>query len=946
MSTRTRCLVLTITVVAAAARMAVAQPTPAASRAQQAPLTQIIAIDPQIRVGRLPNGLQYFVRANAQPRGRAELRLVVNAGSVLEDDDQRGLAHFVEHMSFNGTRHFPGQNVAAFIQGLGMRFGAHVNANTSFDETVYQLQIPTDSRAVVDRSLLILEDWAHNVSFEPAEIEKERGVVLEEWRLGLGAESRLRDAQMPTLLKGARYADRSPVGRPEVIQNVSPARLRQFYTDWYRPDLMAVIAVGDFDPAAIESMIVSHFEQIPAPSAPRARTVYTVPPHAETLYSLAADREATGTTVNVFSVMPAGDQRTVGTYRQQMVERLFARLLSARLDEVAHGPDAPFVAAQTNRRLFVRSAVVTTVAALVPDGGAERGLAALFTESERVVRYGFTATELDREKLDSQRYLDEALLEKDKSPSGPLADELVRHVVQDEPVPGIVYEQAMSQRFLPEISLAEINALARSWIPEGNRVVAVTAPERAGLALPTPARLAAVIATVSTATLSAYIDRVNAQPLLAPLPTPGTVVRASTRDAIGVTEWQLSNGLRVILKPTPYKEDEILFRAVSPGGTSLASDQDLVAAETAEQVIAEGGLGQFSSLDLNKVLAGAATGVRANIDEVEEGMRGGATRRDVEKMFQLIYLTFTAPRADPAQFEALKARLRPMLANQQARPETAFRDALASALTQGHPRARPLTAASVDQMNLDRSMAFYKSRFADASDFTFMFVGSFDVQTIKPLVERYLASLPSIHRVEAAVDRGVRPPPGVVERQVVKGVDPRSQVAIVFSGPFQNDQMHRLLLTTMSEMLGGNLQRTLREDLGGTYGVSVEPQFSKYPTAEYQISIGFSCDPARVDDLTLAAWKVIQDFTQQGPSSDQLAGARNAFDRELETGFQENADLLSEMTTKVEYGEDLADVFNLRPFYDQLTTAALRDAAREFLNAHRYVQVTLRPEGR
>jgi zinc protease len=945
MSTRTRCLLLTIAAVATSARMAVAQLSPATSARQDA-LTQIIAVDPQVRAGRLPNGLQYFVRANAVPQGRAELRLVVNAGSVLEDDDQRGLAHFVEHMSFNGTQHFPGQDVAAFIQALGMRFGAHVNAHTSFDETVYQLQIPSDNRAVIDRSLLIMEDWARNVSFEPAAIEKERGVVLEEWRLGLGAESRVRDAQMPVLLKGARYADRSPIGRPEIIQNVSPARLRQFYTDWYRPDLMAVIAVGDFNPVAIESMIVAHFRPIPAAVAPRPRTIFTVPPHDDTLYALAADREATATTVSVSSVAPAGDQRTVGTYRQQMVERLFARLLSRRLDEVAHRPDPPFLAAQTNRGLFVRSAIVTTVAALVPDGGAERGLEALFTEAERVAQYGFTATELDREKLDSQRYLDEALLEKDKSPSGPLADELVRHVVQDEPVPGIVYEQAMSERFLPEITLAEINALARSWIPESNRVVSVSSPERAGLALPTAARLATVIATARKTALSAYVDRVNAQPLLSPLPTPGTVVRASTREAIGVTEWQLSNGLRVILKPTSYKEDEILFRAVSPGGTSLASDQDLVAAQTAKRVIAAGGLGPFSTLDLNKVMAGAAAGVQADIDDAEEGLRGGAARKDVEKMFQLIYLTFTAPRPDPAQFEALKARLRPMLANQQARPETAFRDALVSALTQDHPRARPLTAASIDQMDLDRSMAFYKSRFADASDFTFVFVGSFDVQTMKPLVERYLASLPSLHRVEAAVDRGVRPPAGVVERQVVRGLEPKSQVAIVFSGPFQNDSMHRLLLKIVSQMLAGNLQRTLREDLGGTYSVSVEPLSSKYPTEQYQISVGFSCDPARVVALTAAAWKVIRDFAQQGPSNAQLADARSALERDLEVGFQENDELLNELTTRVDYGEDIADVFNPRPLYDQLTTAALRDAAREYLNTRRYVQVTLRPEGK
>ena len=945
MSTPMRCLLLTIVTVAAT-RIAAAQPTTSApSSAAQAPLTAIVAFDPQVRAGRLPNGLQYFVRANAQPQGRAELRLVVDAGSVLEDDDQRGLAHFVEHMSFNGTQHFPGQDVASFIQALGMKFGVHVNAHTSFDETVYQLQVPTDSRAAIDGSLLIMEDWAHNVSFEPAAIEKERGVVLEEWRLGLGPESRLRDAHMPVQLKGARYADRSPIGRPDIIQNVSPARLRQFYTDWYRPDLMAVIAVGDFNPAAIESMIAAHFAPIPAAAAPRSRTIYTVPPHADTLYSLAADREATATTVDISTTTAAPDQRTVGNYRQQMVERLFARLLSARLDEVAHGQDAPFLAAQTTRRLFVRSAVLTTVAALVPDGGAERGLAALVAEVERAVRYGFTATELDREKLDSQRYLDEALLEKDKTPSGPLADELVRHVVQDEPVPGIVIEQAMSQRFLPDITLAEINAMARSWIPESNRVVTVSAPERAGLALPTPARLAAVMAAAHTAVLSAYVDRVNAQPLLAPLPMPGTVVRASTRQAIGVTEWQLSNGLRVILKPTPYKEDEILFRAISPGGTSIASDQDLVPAATAQQVVAAGGLGPFSSLDLNKVLAGTATSVQANISVIEEGVRGGASRQDIETMFQLIYLTFTAPRADPAQFEALKGRLRPMLANRLARPDMAFRDALVSALTQDHPRARPLTPASVDQMNLDRSMAFYKSRFADASDFTFVIVGSFDVQAIKPLVERYLASLPSMHRAEAAVDRGIHPPSGVVARQVVKGVEPRSQVGIVFSGPFQNDPMQRLLIKTISHLLGGSLHQTLRETLGGTYGVSVDPVFSKFPTAEYQISIGFSCDPARVEDLTAAAWKVIQDFAQRGPASDQVAGARRELDRELETGFQENGELLNALTTKVEYGEDVADVFNPRPFYDKLTTAALRDATREYLNVRRYVQVTLRPEG-
>lgn len=924
---------------------AVLSAQPPVAAAPSVDLDQPIAMDPQVREGRLPNGLQYFVRRNVTPPGRVELRLVVNAGSVLEDENQRGLAHFVEHMAFNGSKNFPGQDIPRYIQSLGMRFGAHVNARTGFDETVYLLQVPT-SPQVIDRTLLILEDWAHGVTFDQEEVERERGVVLEEWRLGLGAGSRLRDAQLPVLLQGARYADRTPIGRPEIIRTTTAAGLRQFYQDWYRPDMMAVIAVGDIDPAAVESMIVAHFRDIPAATAPKPRPRYTIPLHTQPLYSLVADREATGTMVSVFSVAEAGDQRTYRTYRQQMVERLFARLLTSRLEEIAQRPGAPFLAAQSERGLFVRTAVMTSLAALVPDGGAERGLSALLTETERVVRSGFTQSELDREKLGSQLYLDQALAERDKSPSGPLADELVRHVVQDEPVPGIVNEQAMSQRFLPGITLAEINALAAAWIPAPTRVISVSAPERPGLALPTQAALAAVVEVVNRTALTAYVDRFSNRPLLAALPTPGTVARTASRAALGITEWQLSNGVRVILKPTTTKEDEILFRATSPGGTSIAGDQELIPATTAENVVAEGGLGDFSQLDLGRVLAGVTTGVRADIGETEEGLQGGSVKKDIEKMFQLIYLTFTAPRADATQFEALKERLRLSLSNAQARPETAFRDALVSAMTQDHPRARPLTPASVAQMDLQRSVAFYRNRFADASDFTFVFVGSFDVDTMKPLVERYLASLPSIRRVEAAVDRGIRPPSGVVERKVVRGVDPRSQVSIVFNGPFENSEMNRMVVEATGQMLGGNLQRVLREELGGTYGVSVNSRFSEFPTSEYRILINFACDPARADLLTTAAWQVIREFAQQGPSPDQVAGYRGTLNRELEVKFQENRDLLNALVAKVEYGEDLEEVFDLRPLYARLTTEAVRDAARTYLNLQRYVQVTLSPEGR
>ena len=943
--TRVR-LMLLLSAIVAAVSFAGAQQPAIPANVLAATLDQTVPVDPLITVGTLPNGLRYYIRANRQPQSRAELRLVVNAGSVLEDEDQRGLAHFVEHMSFNGTLHFPRLDVVNFMQSLGMRFGAHVNANTSFDETVYELQIPTDNPAVIDRSLLILEDWAQNVSFDPVEIDKERGVILEEWRLGLGAGERISDAQFPLLLKGSRYAERLPIGKPEIIQNVNHDRLKQFYTDWYRPDLMAVIAVGDFDKATIEAQIRSHFGSIPRAVSPKPRPAYGVPDQPGTVYSVITDPEATNTRISVSVKMAARPQSTIGAYRQSIVERLFSGMLSERLDEIAQTPNAPFLRAQTDRGLLVRTEEATSLDALVPAGGVERGLAALFTEINRVARFGFTATELNRQKLNSQRYLQAGVVEKDKSPSGPLADEFVRNFIQSEPIPGIVYEYGLNQRFLPQITLAEVNSLAKDWVPDRNRLVVISAPEKDRPLLPAETKLAAIITAATAAPLTAYVDTVSTQPLLARPPSAGAVAMVTPNEALGITEWQLSNGVRVVLKPTTFKQDEILFRAVSPGGTSLASDEDFVPAITAARVMEEGGLGGFRSIDLDKVLAGTTVAVRADIGPTEEGLGGGASGKDLETMFQLIYLRFTAPRPDPVAFGVLRDQLKVALANQLSKPETVFDEALDAALSQNHIRAQPLTPARLDQMNLDKSLAFYKERFADASDFVFVFVGSFDLATMKPLVERYLGSLPSLHRTEAAKDVGMHPPAGVVEKQVKRGIEPRSQVSIVFSGPFQNDEMHRVIASAMADTLGGNLQRTLREDLGGTYGVSVEPSFAKRPTEEYRLTISFACDPARTESLVRAAFQVIEQFKMYGPSTGQVVDARSGLARDFETNSQRNDYLLNRILFKYEYGEDVKDIFNMRPFYDQITQAALRDAARAYLNTTRYVEVTLLPETR
>ena len=485
MNFRTRIHLMLLSLAVAATTSVMATPQRAvATGAHNAPLTQAVPVDPRITVGTLPNGMRYYVRANKNPQARAELRLVVNAGSVLEEDDQRGLAHFVEHMCFNGTSHFPKQEVIAFLQSTGVRFGAHINANTSFDQTVYQLQIPTDNPGVIDRSLLILEDWAHAVSFDPDEIDKERGVILEEWRVGLGADARILDAQLPVLLKDSRYAARMPIGTPEIIRNFKYDRLKKFYTDWYRPDLMAVIAVGDFDPARIESLIRSHFGPIPMPSSPRPRTIYDVPDQPGTRYAIAGDPEATNTIVGVTSLMAARDQTTLAAYRQQTIERVFSGLLSSRFAEMAQKPDAPFLDAETQRGLFVNSTEATSLTALVPEGGAERGLAALFTEADRVARFGFTQTELDRYRLSLMKTFEQLAASNDEHTSVSLAEEFIRNFMQQEPIPGIAYENGLVQRFLPEITLADVNSLAERLGAGSKPRGRVERTEEAGIGAP------------------------------------------------------------------------------------------------------------------------------------------------------------------------------------------------------------------------------------------------------------------------------------------------------------------------------------------------------------------------------------------------------------------------------------------------------------------------------
>ncbi len=914
------------------------------SAALTAPLDARLPLDPQVRVGTLANGLRYYIRANHRPEQRAELRLVVNAGSVVEDDDQRGLAHFVEHMAFNGTTHFAAQKLVEFMESIGMRFGPELNASTGFDQTIYQMRVPTDTPGPLRTAVQILEDWAHGMSFDPKEIDKERGVVIEEWRLGQGAGARMRDKQFPILFRGSRYATRLPIGDRETLERFPHAALTRFYHDWYRPDLMAVVAVGDFDAAEVEALVKQHFVGLPNPAKERPRSVYDVPDQAGTRFAIATDKEATGTSVSVYHKLPRREEDTVGAYRQMLVETLYNGMLNRRFSELAQKPDPPFIGASSGTGRLVRSAEVYALTASVKEDGIPRGLQALLVESERVARFGFTSSELDRQKRDLMRGIENAYAERDRRNSSGFVREYVDNFLEREPIPGVEYEYELFKRFVPGITLDEINRLAREWLRRDDTVVLVNAPDKPGLSVPDEVALRAVMSGVEQIPIAPYVDTVSSQPLLPTLPEPGTIADTHEFPSVGVTEWTLSNGAKVVVKPTDFKEDEVLFRAFAPGGTSLATDDDFVPAATAAFAVSSGGLGAFSAIDLRKRLAGTVAVAQPTFSELEQGLSGSASPKDLETLFQLIYLDFTAPRADPQVFETLKTQIKASLENRRASPGFAFQEALQAALTQDHPRARPFTPETIDKMDLDRSMAFYKARFADASGFTFVFVGKVDPAALRAFVTRYLASLPSTGPKESWKDLGIEPPAGVVKKVVRKGFEPKSQTALVFTGPFQYDRAHRNALRAMAIVLETRLRDKLREDLGATYSVGVSPSVDWAPKPEYQLAVQYGSAPERADELAATVLAEIARLKAGPVAASEVTAAHEAMLREYQTGMTQNGFWLAQLAVRYQQGQPLDDLPTYPDSLEALTPATIQDAAKTYLDTDRYVQVTLLPE--
>ena len=903
-----------------------------------------LPLDPAIRHGRLDNGLSYYVRAHGRPDDRAELRLAVNAGSILEEDDQRGLAHFVEHMAFNGTEGFARQELVGYLESIGMRFGPDLNAYTSFDETVYMLKVPTDDAEIVDQAFRILRDWAGGIAFEDAEIDKERGVVVEEWRLGRGAGARLRDLQYPILYRGSRYAERLPIGDPEIIEGAPYDTVRRFYRDWYRPDLMAVVAVGDFDAEAVEKMIRETFGDLRNPDPERERQVFEVPDHRETLVSVNTDPEMTRTMAEVYYKLPDQPEGSVGDYRRSLLESLHHAMLNDRLAEISRRPDPPFTFAQSFSGSAVRSREVYYQAAGVRGSAVETALAALLTEAERVDRHGFTEGELERIKADVIRFYEQAYAEREKIESGSYADEYVRNFLEGEPAPGIGVELEVVRDLLPGIGLEELNRLSREWISETNRVILVSAPESEKESLPDEAALLAVFHTAEAAEIDPWVDRVADRPLVETPPQPGRVVAEDVFEEIGVTSWRLANGVRVVVKPTDFKNDEVLLSAFSPGGHSLVPAEEYPSAAFAATVLRQGGVGPFDRTQLDKLLAGKIVDLSAGISELDEGFTGISSPDDLETLLQLVYLQATEPRADPDAFRSFIARAQAMIANRLADPSAVFQDALSHAMFGDEPRRQPISTEFVAAIDLEAAKRIFRDRFGDAGDFTFLLVGAIDPATVRPLVETYLGGLPAAGRQESPADLDIHPPDEPIEVEVRAGLEPKSQVRLSYHGPaiWSREHVHDIL--SLEDALRLRLREVLREDLGGTYGVSIFGSIDPSPEDRYAVGISFGCDPAEADSLLEALRAELDRVRREGFTADEVAKVQEIQRRERESQLEENGFWIAVLESYLSRDIDPRLILEFDPLIDQLTPEHLRQVAERYLVEGRTVLGVLRPE--
>jgi zinc protease len=898
--------------------------------------TEKIPFNPEVKKGVLSNGLTYYIKNNGKPENKVELRLVIKAGSILEDEDQLGLAHFMEHMNFNGTKNFKKNELVDYLQSIGVKFGAHLNAYTSFDETVYILPIPSEDPEKLEKGFQILEDWAHNALLTDEEIDNERGVVLEEYRLGKGANERMMQEYLPKMLYGSKYADRLPIGTKENLENFKYESLRRFYKDWYRPDLMSVMAVGDVDVATLEAKIKEHFGKIKMPDNPKPRPEYDLPNHKETFIAIESDKEASFSQVQVMfkDQDNAVADKTIAQYRSSIVEGFFSQMLNNRLQELTNGENPPFVYGFSyHGGTYVKNKEAYQSVAMTKEDGQLNAFKTLLEENQRVKQHGFFQGEFERAKKDIMARMEKSFKDKDKMESNRIVGEYVRNFLEEEPMPGIEWEFDFYQKQVPTITLDEVNALADGYIKNENRVVILTGPEKEGLISVTEAQIKQILDDTENKKLEAYEDEEVASSLITTQPKSGTITDYKTNDKLGTTTLTLSNGAMLTYKVTDFKNDEILFDAFSYGGTSLYSLDEYKATSNANGGLSEAGINGFNKTQIDKMMSGKIVNVRPSIGTYSENISGSASPKDLESLFQMVHLYFTALNKDDKAFNSFKEKQKSFLGNMMSNPQTYFSVKMGEFMYGENPRYMGFpTPEKMDEADYDLAYKKYQERFADAGDFHFYFVGNINEKQLVEFASQYLASLPSTNSNEKYVVSDFRPLTGQHEKIIEKGTDPKSSVRITYHGPTTYNAKEDFAMKTLGEILTIKLIEQLREEEGGVYGAGARGNVSKMPYGWYRFNISFPCGPENVDKLKKAALAEVSKLVNDGPTQKDLDKVKESYILDHKENMKKNRTWLRALKNADYQNNDPEKMLDFEKNVEGLTTKYLQEIAKKYLS--------------
>lgn len=907
-------------------------------------LTDTLAMDTSVLRGKLPNGFTYYIRHNEEPKDRVVMYLATKVGSILETDDELGLAHFLEHMQFNGTKNFPKNELVDYLQRAGVRFGADLNAYTSFDETVYQLPIPSDDPELLKGGLLVMRDWAQDALLDGEEIDKERGVVLNELLGGRGAEQRMRDQYFPMILNHSRYAQRLPIGTRESIEGFEHETLRAFHRNWYRPNLQALIIVGDIDVVDMEQRVKTLFADLENPIGAPERTEYAIPLMGKNQFMSVIDAEMPHTVIQIIIKHPEAEVKTVADYRTQLAKSLFNQMAGARFAELTRHSDPPFIQGGGSIGGFLRGLDAFTMYYAATPGEIQRGFQAVVTEFERIKRHGFTATELERAKNNLLTAVESSYAERDKRKSESYVGAYLNHFLEEESALSNEDRRRLGKSLAGTITLDEVNALANQYYTDTNRDILIMAPERDVDSLPDEQIVDDWLAAVKASDIEPYDDDVQDIPLLEKLPPPGTVTGRNERQELGMVELTLNNGIRVILKPTDFKNDEIRMTAFSPGGTSLYDDADFLSAAYAASIVGGSGLGPFNATQLTKYLSGKKVSVSPYIGERSEGFNASSGKKDLQTAFELIHAYFTVPRLDMEVFEGYMQRIKASLANRLDDPDAVFSDTINAVLYNHNIRRMSMTVDQVDHVDPQRAYAIYQDRFADASDFTVTIVGSFTEEELMPLVLQYLGGLPAVNRQEDAVDLDIYPPETGVERTVYRGKEQKSSVRLYYFGDYDYAETENMQLDALESILNIKLIERLREAESGVYGVSAGASYAKYPRYRYSFSIAYGTSPDMVEPLMRSALDEINKIKRNGPEQVDIEKFVSEQKRQLEVQLRENGFWLGHLSGAYQRNEDPAYILTYADELDKVSPESVKAIANKYLVEERLFKFVLMPE--